>query len=279
MIEYSINLTVFNKGFLIERVLHAIKKFTYGNYEIIVVIDGCTDDSEQKILKFFKINSYINHKILYADNVFETKANNIAAKNSSGKYIIIVQDDMIVNEFGWNIRLSKPIEAFNDVYAVTGRTAYNYIFNENSIHWKLDKEKDINIDNCWSDVVTTVDHAEKNNGLDRNIFAIRNSVNRGPLLIRHDIFESIGYLNEEFYPLDQDDADLNYRVYKKFGLLCGCYWIDYISELQWGGTRPDGVNSAKWHLKAHHKNTRFLAENHMDILTKRRYIENRKLIN
>ncbi len=277
MIDYSINVTVYNKGFLIDRVLSAIKSNTQGNYEIVVVIDGCTDDSEQKVSSFFDQNPDISHKILYADNVFETKANNIAAKNSSGKYVVIVQDDMVVNEDGWNIRLSKPIESFNDVYAVTARTAYNYILNTNSSHWKLSKEEDLKIDNCWSDITTTVDHAEKINGLDRNTFAIRNSVNRGPLLIRHDIFESVGYLNEEFYPLDQDDADLNYRVFKKFGLLCGCYWIDYISELQWSGTRPDGKNSAPWHLKAHHKNTRLLRENHIDMLTNNRIIQNRKL--
>ena len=41
---YSINLTVFNKGFLIDRVLESIKKNTTGDYEIIVTLDGCTDD-------------------------------------------------------------------------------------------------------------------------------------------------------------------------------------------------------------------------------------------
>lgn len=277
MIDYSINVTVFNKDFLINQVLSSIKNNTKGSYEIVVVLDGCTDNSEKNVLNFFKENQNISHKILYANNVFETKANNIAAKNSSGKYIIIVQDDMVINEPDWNTRLSKPIKNFNDVYAVTARTAYNYILNSNSSHLKLSKEECLSIDNCWSDITTSVDHAQRENGLDRNTFAIRNSVNRGPLLIRHDILQSVGYLNENFSPQDQDDADLNYRVFKKFGLLCGCYWIDYTSDLGWGGTRPDGLNPASWLLKAHHKNTRILAENHMDILTNGRIIKNRIL--
>jgi glycosyltransferase involved in cell wall biosynthesis len=277
MKDYSLNLTIHNKGFLVPSVLQAFKDRTVGNYEIVVVLDGCSDNSEEEVVKFFKENKDISHKIFYADNVFETKANNIAAKNSDGKYIIIVQDDMIVNEDGWNQRLATPVEKFDDIYAVTARTSYNYILNPNSTHLAMNKEDDLKIDNCWSDIVLTLDHAEKEKGLPRDMLAIRNSVNRGPLLVRHDIFESAGYLNEKFSPQDQDDADLNYRVFKKFGMHCGCYWTDFISDLKWGGTRPDGHNPASWLLKAHHKNTRHLFEDHEDILRNGRIIENRKV--
>lgn len=273
----SINLTIHNKDFLIKDVLESIKRHTTGNYEIIIVLDGCTDNSEKIVKNFFQTNYNISHKILYANNVFETISNNIAAKNSSGDLICIIQDDMIINEMDWNSRLAKPIQSFSDIYAVSARTAYNYIYNTNSFHVNLPKNKDLEISDCWSDIVIAVDKAEKNNGMPRDIFAIRNSINRGPLLIKNDIFESVGFLNEKFAPLDQDDADLNYRVFKKHGLRCGSYWIDYISDLSWGGTRPDGINPASWHLKAHHKNTRYLFEDHFDILTKYRYVENRKL--
>ena len=276
MIDLSINLTVHNKDFLLEQVLNGITQNTTGDYELVVVLDGCTDRSEE-VLDHFIAASSIKIKKLYAPNVFETKANNLAARNSEGDHIIIVQDDMVVREHGWNERMLKPIKAFSDIYAVTARSAYNYVLNPNSSHLKLSKEEDLKIDYCWSDITTTIDVAEQKNGLPRNVFAIRNSVNRGPLLIRHDIFQAVGYLNEDFAPQDQDDADLNYRVLKKFGLHSGCYWIDFASETQWGGTRPDGYNPANWLLKAHHKNTRHLAEHHMDILTSRRIVENRLL--
>ena len=38
------------KGWLLPRVLDGIKQNTTGSYELIVVLDGCTDDSEN-ILK------------------------------------------------------------------------------------------------------------------------------------------------------------------------------------------------------------------------------------
>ena len=65
----------------------------------------------------------------YADNVFETKSNNIGLKEAIGKYVIIVQDDMIINEDGWNERLRKPFNAFDDVFAVTARTSCYKLLN------------------------------------------------------------------------------------------------------------------------------------------------------
>ena len=72
----SINLTIHNKDFLIEKVLQGIKDNTVSPYELLIVLDGCTDNSEEKTINFLK-NTNINYKIFYSDNVFETKANNI----------------------------------------------------------------------------------------------------------------------------------------------------------------------------------------------------------
>jgi glycosyltransferase involved in cell wall biosynthesis len=46
---HSIILTVHNKDWLIERVIEGIYKYTTEPYELIVVIDGCTDNSEKII--------------------------------------------------------------------------------------------------------------------------------------------------------------------------------------------------------------------------------------
>lgn len=264
--KYSINLTIHNKGFLIGRVLNALKEQTTGDYEIVIVLDGCSDDSEYIVDRFFLENKNIAHKILYADDVFETKANNIAAKNSSGDCVIIVQDDVVVGEMGWNERLAIPLKTFSEVFAVTARTAYNYRFNTNSEHIKLPESIDLQIDSCWSDILYHESVADNSRGLPREIFAVRNCVNRGPLLIDHGVLEAVNYLDEAYAPQDQDDADLCYRVFKRFGKVAGCYPTHFISDLSWGGSRPDGSNQAPWSLKAHHKNTRLLYTRHQDII-------------
>lgn len=270
---YSIILTIHNKQSLIRDVLESIKKYTIGSYELNIILDGCTDNSELITDSFIKENeNLLKINKFYAPNVFETKANNIGLKNSLGEYCIIVQDDMIINEHGWNERLLKPIKQFSDVFAVTSRTAHNWAFNSNTKHLMM-KE---NLSDCWCDILNHVDHAGREHGLDRNTFAVRDCVNRGPLLIVHKDLEKINYLDEAYSPQDMDDHDLCYRAYKQLNKIVGCYWIDYISHDSWGGTRVSG-KPASWLLEAHHKNTKIFYERHKQLIETRRIIENRRI--
>jgi len=137
---HSIILTVHNKGWLISKVIEGIKENTVGEYELIVVIDGCNDNSEEEVIK--SIEGVKNYTILYADNVFETTANNIGLKEAEGDKVIIVQDDMIIKEKGWNERMEKPFIAFDDVFAVTARTAHNWAWNPYSQHYGMKDDLD-----------------------------------------------------------------------------------------------------------------------------------------
>lgn len=269
---HSIILTVHNKEWLIEKVLEGIILNTTEPYELIVVIDGCTDKSEEIIWNTLS-GTHVDRKFIYSPNVFETTANNLGMKIANGDKIIIVQDDMIIKEPNWNVRLEKPFKAFNDVFAVTSRTAHNWILNPNSKHLGMKED----LDDCWCDIVEHVDHADRKQGLSRDIFAVRNSVNRGPLMIDHEDLKKLNYLDEAFAPQDMDDHDLCYRAYKELGKVVGAYWIDYESEDSWGGTRVTG-SPASWLLKAHHKNTKIFYERHKDLINTRRIVEHRELI-
>ena len=103
-VNHSIILTVHNKGWLIDKVIQNIYKNTVGSYELIVILDGCTDNSEEVVLE----NVHRDATILYAANVFETTANNIGLRRATGEKVIIVQDDMVITEEAWNKRLQKP---------------------------------------------------------------------------------------------------------------------------------------------------------------------------
>lgn len=256
----SINLTVHNKEFLLLECLERIKKYTVGSYELVVVLDGCSDNSEEILDRFTKENREIKIEKMHAPNVFETKANNIAAKASEGEYILIIQDDMLINEPGWNERMLKPFLSFGDVFSVTARTSHNWIINPNSQHLNLEKIPD----GMWSDVLFHVDHADRKN-TSRDVFEIRDSSNRGPLMINHYDFEKVGYLDESFSPQDMDDHDLHYRVQKELGKITGLYWIDYISEDSWGGTRENG-KTHQWMLDSNHKNQKIVYDRHHELL-------------
>ena len=267
---HSIILTVHNKEWMIQQVLDGIVKFTEGDYELIVVLDGCVDKSFYIVEDYF-YKKDIKHIIITTPDVFETKANNIGLKNAKGDYVIVVQDDMIIKEQGWNKRMQKPFDIFDDVFAVTSRTAHNWIFNPNSTHVHMKEH----LDNCWSDIVIHTDHAEKNN-IPRDIFAVRASVNRGPLMIDHNDLKKLNYLDEEFSPQDMDDHDLMYRMHKELGKVCGCYWIDFETKDEWGGTRIDG-SPASWLLKSNQKNAKIFYSRHKDLLEKTYENEDRYL--
>lgn len=269
---YSIILTVHNKDYLIFEVLKRITNFTTGIYEINVVVDGCSDNSEQIIDNFILQHKNVKINKFNTNDVFETTANNVGLKNSSGEFCVIVQDDMLINEHGWNERLHKPIKQYSDIFAVTGRHSHNWVYNINSIHENMIE----NLDNCWCDILIATDIAGREN-IDRDTFAIRDSVNRGPLLIKHEILQKVNYLDESFAPQDMDDHDLCYRVYKQTGLMAGCFWLDIISEPSWGGTRKNG-GPASWLLKSQHKNMKIVWNRHKELIIGQKHNENRNLI-
>lgn len=268
---HSIVLTVHNKEFLIEKVLNSIKKYTTGNYELIVVLDGCTDQSKNIVEKFIQTNPQILTKVLETPDFFETKANNVGLKESKGEYAIIIQDDMVICEMNWNRRMEKPFNCFDDVFAVTARTAHNWIYNKDSKHIGMIDD----LDDCYCDILIHCDHADKTN-IPRDTFAVRASVNRGPLMVKLEDLKKLNYLDEEYAPLDMDDHDLMFRARKELGKVCGCYWIDYQSENEWGSTRING-SPAPWYLKSQHKNVKIFHERYKEILNSTQIIENRKV--
>jgi glycosyltransferase involved in cell wall biosynthesis len=253
----SINLTIHNKANILDTVLWRIEEMTVGAYELVCVLDGCTDDSEKILLGFCKNNPHVKSKILYADDVFETKANNIAAKASTGDYIAIIQDDVWLEEYGWNKRIMKPF-IMKDVFAVTGNCAHNWIFNPSTKHLYEGVR-----DDCWCDIINHIDHANRHN-MPRDVFAIRDCVNRAPLCIDHSVLKELNYFDEIYSPQEMDDHDLCLRAKKLLGKIAGGYWIDYRSDMQWGGTRGENLQPKPWLFKANHHSVRIFYDRHRD---------------
>lgn len=272
--DFTIILTIHNKEWLIQQQLESLKNTINLPIELNIVFDGCTDGSYQKYLSWLNQNKTFKdfHKIneFFASNVFETKANNIGLKAANSKHLVIVQDDMILNEKDWLLRMKKPFE-MSDVFSVTARTAHDWVYNPNTKHESMLE----NLNNCWCDILIHTNHANKST-IDRDIFAVRDSANRGPLMLCHDSLKKLNFLDEEFAPQDMDDHDLNYRAFKELGKVAGCYWIDFISQDEWGGTRITG-EPAPWLFEAQHKNTKIVWQRHKNQILGKKHSINRSL--
>jgi len=264
----SLILTTHNKEFLISDVLHGIKKHTEGTYELIIVIDGCDDKTPELVNQFKKDNPNMEIILTDAPDVFETKANNIGLRLASSEISIIIQDDMVMTEQGWNTRLTKPFREFDDVFGVSANCAHNWELNPNSKHKLLSE----NNNHEWSDILNHVDHANKKT-INRDTFGIRQCVNRGPLAVNHSDIVKLGLFDEIFAPQDMDDHDLCFRMQEEIGKVVGCYLIDFNCNPIWGGTRVNGKVSP-WLLESNQKNTRHILSRHENKIINK-IIENR----
>ena len=168
--------------------------------------------------------------------------------------------------------MQKPFDAFDDVFAVTARCAHNWVINTNS-YYLNNPSAPIH---GWCDIFEHVDHASDAHELSRDIFAVRSSCNRGPLMINLEDLERVGYLDEAFAPCDMDDHDLMYRAYIELGKVCGAYRIDMESNVSWSGARVGG-DLPMWAYESQHKNSRIFYQRYAHILDARRVIDNRIL--
>lgn len=248
----DIVISIHNQEKLIPRVLAGILNNTTTPFNMILVFDGCTDASQRVSEQFLKDNKtplLKNLIITTADNVYELRANNIGFRLAEEEYLITLQDDVVIEEKGWERRFTYPLRAFDDIFAVSSRTALNI------------KQADTKGTPSYSDYA-----AREFLSLPRNTFAIRNMINRGPIAFRTNILKKIGYLDEIFAPGQFDDADVVLRAKALYGMKSGAFWINYRSDSSWGKTRAaPGIMSASSTIQ---RNSRLFFLRHQDFLTK-----------
>lgn len=236
-------LTTHNKENLIESVCNGIlTNISELTEQIIVVLDGCNDNTET-IIKTCLKNSNRKIDYVYTDDVFELRANNAGLKIVESDYVILIQDDMIIKEKDFDKRMLKPFQEFSDVFAVTSQTAHN---------------------NRISGGILVVDNpADRKDGYTRDKFAVREIANRGPLMYNYSDIVSLNYFDEELCPNSYDDHDISYRAYEKLNKVSGLYWIDYQSEPEWGTGRQKNV---LLHQSAHERNSKIIINRYSHLL-------------
>jgi len=236
-------LTVHNKQDMIKEVcLGVINNISNLTNKIIIVLDGCNDNSE-KIINEVMLNTSVPVKYVHTNDVFELRANNEGLKHVTSDYVILIQDDMIIKEKNFDERMLKPFLVFDDVFAVTSQTAHNNKINGGGI--------------------IATDLADRKMGHSRDLFYVREIANRGPLMYKYSDVKQLGFFDEHLAPNSYDDHDISYRAYKELKKVSGLYWIDYDSEPEWGTGRQKNQNI---HRDAHTRNSKIVLERHRDVM-------------
>lgn len=92
-IKFSVIIASYNIEDYIKRSIESVLSQTFKNYEIIVVDDGSTDNTENEILKYADKLTYIQHESCrYLGGV-----RNTGIEKAKGKYIIFLDGDDYLN--------------------------------------------------------------------------------------------------------------------------------------------------------------------------------------
>ena len=96
MIKYSFIVPVYNTEKYLKRCLDSLIRQTFLNFEIIIINDGSTDNSD-KIMKNYE-EKYSNVKVISQKNQGLSIARNEGVKKAKGKYIIFIDSDDYVEK-------------------------------------------------------------------------------------------------------------------------------------------------------------------------------------
>jgi len=251
----TIVMPIHNQEAIIRRILQAlVSHITDANYEIILIIDCCSDDTEMRIMQWLneeaEINELITNILVLKSHfpLFETAADNIGFLCASGRYILEIQADMEMTEIGFNNRLLRPFLHDPNIIGISGRCCHNLTDGEG-------------VGKLGTNILKSV----KDLNIDRNYYYIAHSCNRGPLMLDKEKLIDLKYLDEVHYFLDDSDHDLFARAFLQKGWTCGYVPIDFTTSLENGSTRKerDELNTQAFQYKKYTciSSNGFLAKN------------------
>ena len=264
----TIILTVHNKEKTITFILENLFKYTSEiTTKIIIILDGCTDKTSKYVNQFLKTNSYLfNIQLIYTDDIWETKANNVGLREVKTEYATIVQDDMLIKQKNWDLTLINNFKKY-DLFAVSGRSAHNFRFLNNKflVDNIFGREYPFSSNNLFGRIFAKILSIFRFYWIYKyfNFFSKRLVVNRGPLILDMSMAKELNFFDEKFSPFELDDIDLCCRAFKKFGLLSGANPIFY-TELN--GSKKNNFYSQNMSEKCILKNTKILFKRHNDLV-------------
>ena len=246
---YTVVMPVFNHEEIIETTLNGLFSNSKNFFSLIIILDAPEDESLSKIEKFVgKSNCSKLCSVTYIINetpIFETACDNQGFRLAKTKYILELQADIIINDFGFDVRMISALEKYS-LASISGRHVHYFsvldslswfkypIFKMRSVLFK----KPILFGKYGNRIF-------KRSGHDKNIIVVvGETVARGPWMLRKKDLKDLDYLDEVNFFLGNDDHDFHRRMYLAKKMTCGYVPMDVYSPERFGSTRQErhGVN-------------------------------------
>ncbi|MEM7624105.1 MAG: glycosyltransferase family 2 protein [Planctomycetota bacterium] len=107
MIRFSVIIPVFNRGRLVQEAIESVLAQSHADYELIVVDDGSTDDTPQRLEHFAD-----RVRVLRQDNAGVSAARNRGADEARGDYLLFLDSDDLW--FPWTLNTFARLIAEHD---------------------------------------------------------------------------------------------------------------------------------------------------------------------
>ena len=236
---FSIVMPIYNQeNIIVKNIQSIIDHTTQEYYELILILDACSDNSERNVMEWIKTTAFpeLLTRIMILKSptpLFETSADNLGFCVSRGTYLLEIQADMEMTELGYNMELLKPFTRDPTIIGISGRCCHG-----------------IKTPGGMGKLSTLVQEKLPED-TDKNAYYVGETCNRGPLLLDHKKVKVLGYLDEINYFLDDSDHDLFTRAFYQKGWICGYKPIEFIAPLENGSTRKprDVLNETVYQFK------------------------------
>jgi glycosyltransferase involved in cell wall biosynthesis len=203
-IKLSVIIPTYNRKDLLEECLCSLFKQTYSknNYEIIIVDDGSTDDTEHFVKKLQKDNKLI--KYYKQKNKGPAAARNRGAYEAQGELLLFADSDCVASEK----LIEKVIGCYKKYPEVSACAGQPISFFENSMFYALSEYYKIKYDyqkendKIYSDITPKV-------FINSNVFSIKKSC-----------FKELQGFNVDYKCNAGEDLELGYRLLKNRYSIC-----------------------------------------------------------
>jgi GT2 family glycosyltransferase len=203
-IRLSVSISTWNNQPVLQRALESWRKFAYDKpIEIIVIADGCRDNTVE-YLRSLESDPWAKSHVRWMqndENMNEVYSNNQGLRAARGDLILIWHDDMFL-EVDWLVdELIETFDRYPEIGIVGLIRGLNLFPQKRPIlEWKDLHEEDLMVSTRGYGAISSYFRLAEVDIIVR------------PWVVRREIIEQVGPLDEAFRPIEWDEADLCYRL-------------------------------------------------------------------
>ena len=214
----SLIMVVHNAAVALEQSLPRIFDHTIGCAEMLLLLDQCTDESLTVIIRHLTLRFDSSHIVRVrvveqSTPIWEAAGENLLMSISDPhEAYVLVQPDNLVSHHGWDIQLSRPLRAHQDVVGVSGFLAHAFGAATPTQRHLRGRPfiRDPGYSEAKANIVESI-----------NAFYVRDTGSRGPLLLHAARAQRLGFFDHELFWLEDSDHDLFCRARVQHGWAVG----------------------------------------------------------